>query len=74
MNHSLSDKGQRLVNMYSEMAEHGYATNIGVEIKDAYNSFEPAKYVMLSKLNLQNTTLAPFLIMVVADQLECSWV
>ena len=44
MNHlSLSDKGQRLVDMYSQMAEHGYATNIGVDIKDAYNSFELRK-------------------------------
>ena len=44
MNHlSLSDKGQRLINMYSQMAEHGYATNIGVGIKDAYNSFELQK-------------------------------
>ena len=44
MNHlSLSDKGQRLVDMYSQMAENGYATNIGVDIKDAYNSFELRK-------------------------------
>ena len=44
MNHlSLSDKGQRLVDMYSQMAEHGYATNIGMDIKDAYNSFELRK-------------------------------
>jgi len=39
----LSEKGQRLVNMYSEMAENGYATNIGAEVKDAYNSFELRK-------------------------------
>ena len=42
-NLSLSDKGQRLVDMYSQMAEHGYATNIGADIKDAYNSFELSK-------------------------------
>lgn len=40
---NLSEKGQRLVDMYSEMAENGYATNIGMEIKDAYNSFELRK-------------------------------
>ena len=40
---SLSDKGQRLVDMYSQMAKHGYATNIGVDIKDPYNSFELRK-------------------------------
>ncbi len=44
MNHlSLSDKGQRLVDMYSQMAEHGYATNIGADIQDVYNSFELSK-------------------------------
>ena len=44
MNHlSLSDKGQRLVNMYTEMAKSGYTTNIGTEITDAYNSFELRK-------------------------------
>ena len=39
----LSEKGQRLVNMYSEMAENGYATNLGADVKDAYNSFELRK-------------------------------
>ena len=40
---TLSEKGQRLVNMYSEMVENGYATKIGSDIKDAYNSFELRK-------------------------------
>ena len=40
---TLSEKGQRLVDMYSEMAENGYATNIGSNVKDAYNSFELRK-------------------------------
>ena len=40
---TLSEKGQRLVDMYSEMAENGYATKIGSDIKDAYNSFELRK-------------------------------
>ena len=40
---TLSEKGQRLVNMYSEMAENGYATKTGSDIKDAYNSFELRK-------------------------------
>ena len=40
---NLSEKGQSLVKMYAEMAENGYATNIGVDIKDAYNSFELRK-------------------------------
>ena len=39
----ISGKGQRLISMYSEMAENGYATNIGVDIKNAYNSFELRK-------------------------------
>ena len=39
----LSEKGQRLVNMYSEMVENGYATNLGSDVKDAYNSFELRK-------------------------------
>ena len=40
---SLSDKGQRLVKMYSQMAEKGYVTNTGEDIKAAYNSFELRK-------------------------------
>ena len=40
---SLSNKGKRLVDMYSEMAENGYATNNGTDIEDAYNSFELRK-------------------------------
>ena len=42
-NPSLSAKGQRLLKMYSHMAEHGYASDIGKDIKDAYNSFELRK-------------------------------
>jgi hypothetical protein len=37
---SLSNKGQRLVELYSQMAENGYTTNTGLDIKDAYSNFE----------------------------------
>ena len=40
---NLTDKGQRLVDMYAEMAKNGYLTNYGADIKDAYNSFELRK-------------------------------
>ena len=67
MNHlSLSDKGQRLVNMYTEMAKSGYATNIGTEITDAYNSFELRKIRDVIKKNLISMKLTLFLIMVAA--------
>ena len=70
MNHlSLSDKGQRLVDMYSQMAKHGYATNIGVDIKAHTIALNYVKYVMLLKINLHNMTLALFLIMVVVVQI-----
>jgi len=40
---TLSSKGQRLVDMYTQMAENGYSTNLGTEVTDAYNSFELRK-------------------------------
>ncbi len=39
----LSPKGMRLVNMYEEMAQTGYNTNVGTTVDEAYNSFELKK-------------------------------
>ncbi|MDB2639087.1 hypothetical protein N9Y91_08825 [Alphaproteobacteria bacterium] len=39
----LSTKGQKLISMYSAMADGGYETNTGEKIVDAYNDFELKK-------------------------------
>jgi hypothetical protein len=39
-----SEKGKKLIEMYTKMADHGYLKTDGVEVKDAFSDFEMRFY------------------------------
>ena len=41
---SLSKKGEELIELYKDMANHGYQREDGVYVKDTYESFEIKKF------------------------------
>ena len=64
----LSAKGQKLIQLYADMAENGYDRKDGSRVESAYNDFELRKFRNVCKEKSGRTRSGLSSTMAVADQ------